>query len=470
MLSRMEHDSIGALNVPAEAYYGVQSMRAATNFQITHRPLHPVLIDSIVMVKKAAAITNEKSGKLDQQIAQAIIKACDKILDGNLRDQFIVDAIQGGAGTSANMNANEVIANRAIEILGGTKGDYSIVHPNDHVNMSQSTNDVIPTAGKITVLKLLPQTIKELEKLEKAMEEKEAEFDDILKMGRTQLQDAVPMRLGQSFGAFAHVLKRDIKRLKNVMDEMKVLNIGATAIGTAINVAPYYLANISYELSKVAGISLKQADDLIDATQNLDGFVSVSGVLKTCAVDISKISNDLRLMSSGPRTGLSEINLPARQNGSSIMPGKINPVIPEVVSQVAYLIIGHDYTITMAAEAGQLELNAFEPVLFHHLFESIDTLKEAAATLTKHCITGITANKGQCEEYIEKSVGISTALCPYIGYAKSAEIAKKSLKTGISVKELVLEEGLLKEEELKEILKPEKMTQPMREKVMKAVS
>ena len=428
MLSRMEHDSIGALNVPAEAYYGVQSMRAATNFQITHRPLHPVLIDSIVMVKKAAAITNKKSGKLDQQIAQAIIKACDEILDGNLRDQFIVDAIQGGAGTSANMNANEVIANRAIEIFGGTKGDYSIVHPNDHVNMSQSTNDVIPTAGKITVLKLLPQTIKELEKLEKAMEEKEAEFDDILKMGRTQLQDAVPMRLGQSFGAFAHVLKRDIKRLKNVMDEMKVLNIGATAIGTAINVDPYYLANISYELSKVAGISLKQADDLIDATQNLDGFVSVSGVLKTCAVDISKISNDLRLMSSGPRTGLSEINLPARQNGSSIMPGKINPVIPEVVSQVAYLIIGHDYTITMAAEAGQ------------------------------------------CEEYIEKSVGISTALCPYIGYAKSAEIAKKSLKTGISVKELVLEEGLLKEEELKEILKPEKMTQPMREKVMKAVS
>lgn len=470
MLSRMEHDSIGALNVPAEAYYGVQSMRVATNFQITHRPLHPVLIDSIVMVKKAAAITNEKSGKLDQQIAQAIIQACDEILDGNLRDQFIVDAIQGGAGTSANMNANEVIANRAIEILGGTKGDYSIVHPNDHVNMSQSTNDVIPTAGKITVLKLLPQTIKELEKLEKAMEEKEAEFDDILKMGRTQLQDAVPMRLGQSFGAFAHVLKRDIKRLKNVMEEMKVLNIGATAIGTAINVDPYYLANISYELSKVAGISLKQADDLIDATQNLDGFVSVSGVLKTCAVDISKISNDLRLMSSGPRTGLSEINLPARQNGSSIMPGKINPVIPEVVSQVAYLIIGHDYTITMAAEAGQLELNAFEPVLFHHLFESIDTLKEAAATLTKHCITGITANKGQCEEYIEKSVGISTALCPYIGYAKSAEIAKKSLKTGISVKELVLEEGLLKEEELKEILKPEKMTQPMREKVMKAVS
>ena len=467
---RVEKDSIGTKDVPENVYYGVQSLRAAENFHITGLNMHPEIINSLAYIKKAAAITNCEAGLLDKRRTQAIVQACDEILDGNLRDQFIVDAILGGAGTSANMNANEVIANRAIEILGGTKGDYSIVHPNDHVNMSQSTNDVIPTAGKITVLKLLPQTIKELEKLEKAMEEKEAEFDDILKMGRTQLQDAVPMRLGQSFGAFAHVLKRDIKRLKNVMDEMKVLNIGATAIGTAINVDPYYLANISYELSKVAGISLKQADDLIDATQNLDGFVSVSGVLKTCAVDISKISNDLRLMSSGPRTGLSEINLPARQNGSSIMPGKINPVIPEVVSQVAYLIIGHDYTITMAAEAGQLELNAFEPVLFHHLFESIDTLKEAAATLTKHCITGITANKGQCEEYIEKSVGISTALCPYIGYAKSAEIAKKSLKTGISVKELVLEEGLLKEEELKEILKPEKMTQPMREKVMKAVS
>ena len=456
----MEHDSIGALNVPAEAYYGVQSMRAATNFQITHRPLHPVLIDSIVMVKKAAAITNKKSGKLDQQIAQAIIKACDEILDGNLRDQFIVDAIQGGAGTSANMNANEVIANRAIEIFGGTKGDYSIVHPNDHVNMSQSTNDVIPTAGKITVLKLLPQTIKELEKLEKAMEEKEAEFDDILKMGRTQLQDAVPMRLGQSFGAFVHVLKRDIKRLKNVMDEMKVLNIGATAIGTAINVDPYYLANISYELSKVAGISLKQAEDLIDATQNLDGFVSVSRVLKTCAVDISKISNDLRLMSSGPRTGLSEINLPARQNGSSIMPGKINPVIPEVVSQVAYLIIGHDYTITMAAEAGQLELNAFEPIIFYCMFQSIDTLGYAVETLVDNCIVGITANEERCRQLVENSVGIITAICPHVGYEKTADIAKKAINSNESVRSLILKENIMDEEELSRILDPIHMTEP----------
>lgn len=465
MEKRVEHDSMGEVLVPVDAYWGAQTQRSFENFQISTEKIPMEIIRAFAILKSAAAITNNRLGKLDDERCRLITTVCEEILDGKLNDHFPLSVWQTGSGTQSNMNVNEVIANRGNEIAG-----IKLLHPNDHVNMSQSTNDVIPTAGKITVLKLLPQTIKELEKLEKAMEEKEAEFDDILKMGRTQLQDAVPMRLGQSFGAFAHVLKRDIKRLKNVMDEMKVLNIGATAIGTAINVDSYYLSNISYELSKVTEISLKQADDLIDATQNLDGFVSVSGVLKTCAVDISKISNDLRLMSSGPRTGLSEINLPARQNGSSIMPGKINPVIPEVVSQVAYLIIGHDYTITMAAEAGQLELNAFEPVLFHHLFESIDTLKEAAATLTKHCITGITANKEQCEEYIEKSVGISTALCPYIGYAKSAEIAKKSLKTGISVKDLVLQEGLLKEEELKEILKPEKMTQPARENVMKAVS
>ena len=462
---RIEHDTMGEVRVPAEHFWGAQTERSLENFRIGTETIPREVIHAFAVLKSAAATANHALGKLPEAEAEAITDACRDICDGKYPEEFPLKVWQTGSGTQSNMNMNEVIAHIAMHDHPELK-----IHPNDHVNMSQSTNDVIPTAGKITVLKLLPQTIKELEKLEKAMEEKEAEFDDILKMGRTQLQDAVPMRLGQSFGAFAHVLKRDIKRLKNVMDEMKVLNIGATAIGTAINVDPYYLANISYELSKVAGISLKQADDLIDATQNLDGFVSVSGVLKTCAVDISKISNDLRLMSSGPRTGLSEINLPARQNGSSIMPGKINPVIPEVVSQVAYLIIGHDYTITMAAEAGQLELNAFEPVLFHHLFESIDTLKEAAATLTKHCITGITANKGQCEEYIEKSVGISTALCPYIGYAKSAEIAKKSLKTGVPVKELVLEEGFLQEEELKEILKPEKMTQPMREKVMKAVS
>ena len=458
MLSRMEHDSIGALNVPAEAYYGVQSMRAATNFQITHRPLHPVLIDSIVMVKKAAAITNEKSGKLDQPIAQAIIKACDEILDGNLRDQFIVDAIQGGAGTSANMNANEVIANRAIEILGGTKGDYSIVHPNDHVNMAQSTNDIIPSAGKLTAITLLTGAIKELERLYEALMDKAEEFDPVLKMGRTQLQDAVPMRLGQSFHAYASVLHRDILRLEDAIHTLEMLNMGGTAIGSSINVSPLYLKNICKNLNKITKGNFYLADDLFDATQNLDGFVSVSGVLKTCAVNLSKMCNDLRLLSSGPKTGIGEINLPARQNGSSIMPGKINPVIPEVVSQVAFNIIGHDYTITMAAEAGQLELNAFEPVIFYTLFESIETLGHAAQTLTDNCILGITANKKHCKDLVNVSAGIATALCPSIGYTASAALAKKSLKMNVPVRELAIKEGYVTEEEADRLLDPYTMT------------
>lgn len=460
MLTRMESDSIGTLNVPKEAYYGVQSMRAAENFQITHQPMHPVFIDCIVNIKKAAAITNRKAGKLSVEIETAIVTACDEILKGMFRDQFIVDAIQGGAGTSANMNVNEVIANRAIELLGGEKGDYSIVHPNDHVNMSQSTNDVIPTAGKLTILKILPGTIDWLRRLKDILLIKATEFDDVVKMGRTQLQDAVPMKLGQSFHAYATVVERDIHRLESAMEEMKTVNLGGTAIGTAINVDSYYLSNIIYQLNVITGMTLRQSEDLVDATQNLDGFVTVSNALKTCAVNLSKIANDLRLLSSGPKTGIAEIQLPARQNGSSIMPGKVNPVIPEVVSQVAYLIIGHDCTITMAAEAGQLELNAFEPVLFYHLFESVDTLGEAVKTFVEHCIVGITANKKQCRKYVEASVGISTALCPYIGYKKAAEIAKKSLKTNKTVSELVLESGLIEKNQLIQILKPENMTEP----------
>ena len=460
MLTRMESDSIGTLNVPKEAYYGVQSMRAAENFQITHQPMHPVFIDCIVNIKKAAAITNRKAGKLSVEIETAIVTACDEILKGMFRDQFIVDAIQGGAGTSANMNVNEVIANRAIELLGGEKGDYSIVHPNDHVNMSQSTNDVIPTAGKLTILKILPGTIDWLRRLKDILLIKATEFDDVVKMGRTQLQDAVPMKLGQSFHAYASVVERDIHRLESAMEEMKTVNLGGTAIGTAINVDSYYLSNIIYQLNVITGMTLRQSEDLVDATQNLDGFVTVSNALKTCAVNLSKIANDLRLLSSGPKTGIAEIQLPARQNGSSIMPGKVNPVIPEVVSQVAYLIIGHDCTITMAAEAGQLELNAFEPVLFYHLFESVDTLGEAVKTFVEHCIVGITANKKQCRKYVEASVGISTALCPYIGYKKAAEIAKKSLKTNKTVSELVLESGLIEKNQLIQILKPENMTEP----------
>jgi len=375
-----------------------------------------------------------------------------------LHDQFIVDPIQGGAGTSANMNANEVIANRAIELIGGKKGNYSIVHPNDHVNMSQSTNDVFPTVGKLVVLKLLPKAISELQRLYNALNLKSLEFDNIIKMGRTQLQDAVPIRLGQSFHAYASMIKRDIERLIKVKDEMLTLNIGATAIGTSINVSLNYLNNITNNLKKVTGLNVIQADDLIDSTQNLDCFVLVSSILKTCAVNLSKMANDLRLLSSGPKTGIGEIILPSKQNGSSIMPGKINPVIPEVVSQVSFNIIGNDFTITMAAEAGQLELNAFEPILFYNLFESIETLKNATATFVDNCIIGITANKERCEKLLNESVGIVTALCPYIGYKKSADIAKKALTTGIPVRKLVLNEKILTSKQLEEVLNPISMT------------
>ncbi len=459
MKMRMESDSIGTMEVPAEAYYGIQSLRANNNFHITKRTMHKDLIISLAEIKKAAAITNRDANLLSPTIANAIINACDEIISGKLHDQFIVDSIQGGAGTSANMNANEVIANRAIELLGEIKGDYSIIHPNDHVNMAQSTNDVFPTAGKLTVLKMLPKTISELQRLHNALKLKSLEFNNVIKMGRTQLQDAVPIRLGQSFNAFASMIKRDINRLKASEKEMLSVNIGGTAIGTSINVSPEYFENITPNLRKVCGFNIVQSMDLIDATQNLDCFVSVSGILKTCAVNLSKMANDLRLLSSGPKTGLAEINLPSMQNGSSIMPGKINPVILEVVSQVAFNIIGNDFTITMAAEAGQLELNAFEPVLFYNLFESIETLENATKTLIDNCILGITANEDRCRELLDSSVGIVTALCPYIGYKKSSDFAKKSLKTGISVKELVLNEGILTSEELETILDPISMTE-----------
>lgn len=461
MNKRIESDSIGKLSIPAEAYYGVQSLRAKQNFHILGQPLHPVFITSLATIKKAAAITNRNAGQLDSTKSNAIITACDEIIEGKFHDEFIVDAIQGGAGTSANMNANEVISNRAIELLGGIKGDYSIVHPNDHVNMAQSTNDVIPTAGKLTVIVLLESAIKQLERLTAALESKSLEFDHILKMGRTQLQDAVPMRLGQAFHAFASAIHRDIRRLSYIRTEMYPVNLGGTAIGSAINTSPAYFYNITANLKKLCNIPFYAADDLFDATQNLDSFVCVSNTIKTCAVNLSKMCNDLRLMSSGPKTGIGEINLPARQNGSSIMPGKVNPVIPEVVSQVTFHIIGNDNTITMAAEAGQLELNAFEPILFYNLFQSIDMLRGAVTTLTDNCIIGITANEDRCKELMDSSVGISTALCPYIGYEKAAELAKLSLTTKIPIRELVLEENLLSSKDLDLILDPMLLTQPL---------
>ncbi|OAA94297.1 aspartate ammonia-lyase [Clostridium coskatii] len=457
---RIESDSIGSKEVPTEAYYGVQTLRAAENFNITGYKLNTELVKSLVQIKKAAAIANYKAGLLNENIEKAIIEASDKILGGDLQDQFILDPIQGGAGTSANMNANEVIANEAIQILGEKKGDYSIVHPNDHVNMGQSTNDVFPTAGKITALKLLLKAIEQLKKLDMNLDMKAKEFNNIIKMGRTQLQDAVPIRLGQEFKAYSSVIKRDISRLEAAKKELEVLNLGGTAIGTGINADNKYMNTVVPILSDIIGIQLEQADDLIDATQNLDGFVSVSGAIKTCAVNLSKMANDLRLMSSGPRTGLEEINLPPKQNGSSIMPGKVNPVIPEVMTQVAFNIIGNDVTITMAAEAGQLELNAFEPVIFFNLFESIETLTNGVKTFTENCISGITANTNRCKKLVDNSVGIVTAITPYVGYEKAASIAKSAIKTGKPVKEIILQNGILKESELDRILDPISMTEP----------
>ena len=451
---RVEKDSIGTKDVPENVYYGVQSLRAAENFHITGLNMHPEIINSLAYIKKAAAITNCEAGLLDKKRTQAIVQACDEILEGKFREDFIVDPIQGGAGTSLNMNANEVIANRAIEILGGKKGDYSVVNPNDHVNCGQSTNDVIPTAGKMTSLRLLKKLKKQLLRLHSALEQKADEFDGVIKMGRTQLQDAVPIRLGQEFKAYSVAILRDLNRMDKAMDEMRTLNMGGTAVGTGLNADESYLRRIVPNLSEISGMDLVQAYDLIDATQNLDSFVAVSGAVKACAVTLSKIANDLRLMSSGPRAGFGEINLPAKQNGSSIMPGKVNPVIPEVVNQVAFNAIGNDMTITMAAEAGQLELNAFEPIIFYCLFQSIDTIAYAVNTFVDNCVIGITANETRCRYFVENSVGIITAICPYVGYQKAAEIAKEAIKTGESVRKLIIEKGLLTKEQMDEIMDP----------------
>lgn len=457
MKTRKEKDSVGELSIPADAYYGVQTQRGYNNFQISGRRMDATFIKNITLIKKAAAKVNGKYGYVSKGIEEAICTACDEILEGKFDEHFITDAIQGGAGTSVNMNVNEVIANRATELLGGKKGEY-LCHPNDHVNMAQSTNDVIPTAGKMTTLDLASALLDSLDKLIAALNQKSVEFDNVIKMGRTQLQDAVPIRLGQEFKAYADAFKRDHARIKSTLHEMHVVNLGGTAIGTSLNAQEDYLKNIVPVLAEECGYPLEQAEDLIDSTQNVDCFVAVSAVLKACAVNLSKMSNDLRLMSSGPKTGLGEIILPAKQNGSSIMPGKVNPVIPEVVSQVAFLVIGNDMTVSMAAEGGQLELNAFEPIIFYKLFESLTCLTNAIKTLTVNCIEGIKANVKRCEELLHSSVGVVTALCPYIGYKKAAEIAKEALKRDMKVKDLVLWYGLMDREELERILDPYEMT------------
>ena len=454
---RLEADSIGTKQVPADAYYGVQSLRGYENFRITGLSLRHEFIESMAQIKKACAICNHAVGELDTKIKDAIVQACDEIIDGRFHDQFICDPIQGGAGTTANMNANEVIANRAIEILGGTKGDYSVVHPNDHVNRAQSTNDVIPTAAKITAAKLLRKAIVQVERLNEALLAKEKEFHNIIKMGRTQMQDAVPIRLGDEFGAYSQAITRDIKRMNRVLWEMYTINLGGTAIGTALNANPAYVTALAPTLGRICQLPLTQAEDLIDGTQNLDAFAYVSAALKTCAISCSKMANDFRLMSSGPRCGFEEINLPAMQNGSSIMPGKVNPVIPEVMSQAAFCIIGNDMTITMAAEAGQLELNFAEPVLYHKLFESLVALTGAVQTFTDNCVVGITANAERCRELVDGSVGVITAICPKLGYAESADIAKTAIKTGESVRNVLKDKDILSDDEIERLLDPSTM-------------
>jgi aspartate ammonia-lyase len=459
---RIEHDLIGDRQVPASAYYGVHTLRALENFPITGTAIsiYPDLVRALACVKQAAAIANRELGLLDAGRAQAIARACEEIREGALLEEFVVDVIQGGAGTSTNMNANEVIANRALELLGAQKGDYARLHPLDHVNLSQSTNDVYPTAVKLALQFGLIRLCSEMVFLRKEFEKKAGEFSDVLKIGRTQLQDAVPMTLGQEFSTYAVMLQEDESRLAEAGSLAREINLGATAIGTGINAHPEYAQRVTRILSEIAGVEFIVSPNLIEATQDAGAFVQLSGVLKRVAVKLSKVCNDLRLLSSGPRAGLGEINLPAVQAGSSIMPGKVNPVIPEVVNQVAFEVIGNDMAVTMAAEAGQLQLNAFEPVIAHSLFKSISHLANACRTLGERCVRGITANRQRARQLLDESTALVTALNPYIGYARASEIAKEALASGRRVYDLVLERKLMSREDLDALLRPEVLTQP----------
>ncbi len=459
---RSEHDLLGNKDVPTEVYYGVHTLRARENFDITgiSIAIYPDLIRALAQIKKAAARANQQLGLLDARIADAIGAACVEIIDGKLHEQFVVDVIQGGAGTSTNMNANEVIANRALEILGHQRGEYQYLHPNEHVNMSQSTNDVYPTALKLATYTGIYGLIDAMSYLRRSFERKAAEFADVLKMGRTQLQDAVPMTLGQEFSTYAVMLGEDEERLKEASLLIREINLGATAIGTGINAHPDYAPLVCRKLVEISGIPVVTSPNLIEATQDCGAFVQLSGVLKRVAVKLSKTCNDLRLLSSGPRAGFGEINLPPRQAGSSIMPGKVNPVIPEVVNQIAFEVIGNDMTVTFAAEAGQLQLNAFEPIIAHSLFKSVQHLRKGCYTLADRCVDGITANRDALLASVRNSIGIVTALNPYIGYANATEVATEAHTTGKGVAEIVLARGLMSKEMLDEVLRPEVLTRP----------
>jgi aspartate ammonia-lyase len=462
LATRFEHDLLGDMAVPADAYYGVHTLRAVENFPIsdTRISIYPDLIIALACIKQAAAMTNSELGLLDGKKAQAIISACKEIRDGGLHDQFVVDVIQGGAGTSTNMNANEVIANRALELLGHKRGEYQHLHPNEHVNISQSTNDVYPTAIKVALHFAITRLVEAMVTLRAAFEAKAEEFADVLKMGRTQLQDAVPMTLGQEFSTYAVMIGEDEERLKEASSLIHEINLGATAIGTGITAHPDYAALVCRRLREITGIELVTAANLIEATQDSGAFVQVSGVLKRVAVKLSKICNDLRLLSSGPRAGLAEINLPPRQAGSSIMPGKVNPVIPEVMNQIAFEVIGNDVAVSFAAEAGQLQLNAFEPIIAHSLFESCKHLRRGIETLTERCVKGISANRERLRRMVENSIGLVTALNPLIGYANATQVAQEALVTGKSVYDLVLAKGLLSKAVLEDVLRPEALTRP----------
>ena len=457
---RIEKDLLGTREVPEDVYYGIQTVRATENFPITGYKPHFELVQAIALVKAAAAQANVEVGSLNSNIGRVIVEACREIIDGKLHDQFVVDVIQGGAGTSLNMNANEVIANRAIEILGGKKGDYAKVHPNSHVNMAQSTNDVFPTAVRLACLTVEQDLLEELRQLETSWRTKAAQYDGVIKMGRTHLQDAVPIRLGQEFAAYANMLARDVERIERAGKSLEVINMGATAVGTGLNADPLYIEKVTELLREWSGFPLTRAADLVDATQNTDAFLEVSGALKTLAVNLSKIANDLRLMASGPRTGFKEINLPAMQPGSSIMPGKVNPVMAEVVNQVAFQVQGNDFTIALACGAGQLELNVMEPVIVFNLLQSLDILRNVMKVFRERCVDGITANEGRCRDMVENSVGLVTAINPHVGYDVASMVAKEAIVNGRSVREIVTEKGVLSNEELDVILNPYEMTRP----------
>ncbi|GEN82411.1 aspartate ammonia-lyase [Sporosarcina luteola] len=456
---RIEKDFLGEKEVPDHVYYGIQTMRATENFPITKERMHPGLIRAIGIVKKAAAISNYLVNDLPKEVGMAIVEASDEVISGKLNDHFIVDPIQGGAGTSFNMNANEVIANRALEILGHAKGDYSKISPNNHVNMSQSTNDAFPTAIKIATLQLVNELLETMEQFVNELKAKEQEFDSVIKMGRTHLQDAVPIRLGQEFGAYRSVIQRDIERVARTKIHLSEVNMGATAIGTGLNANAEYIENVAEQLRTFSELPLKTAGNLIDSTQNTDAYTELSSTLKISMINLSKMANDLRLMASGPRAGLSEINLPLRQPGSSIMPGKVNPVMAEVMNQIAFQVIGNDHTISLASEAGQFELNVMEPVLVYNLLQSLTIMKNGIQVFREYCISGITANTEQMREYVEKSIGTLTALSPYIGYEMSSKIARESFETGEPIKDLCLHYKVLTNDELDTLLNPYQMTE-----------